>query len=739
MSKVAPLHERIPVKNNLSRAIQLLNFLLLLCLLTYRFLHLGNNGPAWHLAFICESWFTFMFFLSMNTKWNPVEYRTYPQRLLQQFPELPLVDMFVTTADSTLEPPIITVNTVLSLLSVDYPAHKLACYVSDDGASAVTFYSLVQALEFSKLWVPFCKKYNVRVRAPSAYFSTEPHAPERNSSHFFDEWRETKEKYEALHRKIEMAADNLVNLLGNEDYAVFSKIEHGNQPSIIKVIWENTDDHLEAIPHLVYVAREKRPKWPHHYKAGAMNVLTRVSGAMTNAPFMLNVDCDMYVNDPQVILHAMCLLLGTQSERESGFVQTPQFFYGTLKDDPFGNQFVVGQKIIVHGLAGLQGPAYGGTGCVHRRKIIYGQTPEAGLMSDKLNEESLQRKVGNSKQFAASVARLLCGGNEETNHLRAISSNVEAAIEVASCSYEFNTCWGDEVGWVYGSATEDVLTGIKIHSMGWRSTYLTLDPPAFLGCAPPGGPAALVQMKRWTTGLLEIIFTKYGPVLAVLTKKLELRQSLAYFSFLLWAPRSVPEMCYSLLPAYCLLSNNAFLPRITEPAMVIPAGIFVVNQLNGLSEFISCRQSVRAWWNTQRMTRIISATSGLFGILSVFLKLLRLSETIFEVTPKTSSTEDSGTKAGSGWFKFDSSPIFVPGLGLLFIHMVAFSVGLWRLSPFYGWEGIGVGEMVCSAWLMLCFLPFLKGLFRKGSYGIPWSVIMKASVLALLFIKFCLN
>ncbi|RVW38922.1 Cellulose synthase-like protein B4 [Vitis vinifera] len=40
--------------------------------------------------------------------------------------ELPPVDMFVTTADPTLEPPIITVNTVLSLLAVDYPANKLA-------------------------------------------------------------------------------------------------------------------------------------------------------------------------------------------------------------------------------------------------------------------------------------------------------------------------------------------------------------------------------------------------------------------------------------------------------------------------------------------------------------------------------------------------------------------------------------------------------------------------------------
>lgn len=36
-----------------------------------------------------------------------------------------------------------------------------------------------------------------------------------------------------------------------------------------QVILENTD----GLPHLVYVSREKRPEYPHDYKAGAMNVL----------------------------------------------------------------------------------------------------------------------------------------------------------------------------------------------------------------------------------------------------------------------------------------------------------------------------------------------------------------------------------------------------------------------------------------------------------------------------------
>jgi hypothetical protein len=99
----------------------------------------------------------------------------------------------VTTADPVLEPPIITVNTVLSLLALDYPANKLACYVSDDGCSPLTFYALVEASKFAKLWVPFCKKYNVQIRAPFRYFSDENLVSNKEESpEFYQDWLRMK-------------------------------------------------------------------------------------------------------------------------------------------------------------------------------------------------------------------------------------------------------------------------------------------------------------------------------------------------------------------------------------------------------------------------------------------------------------------------------------------------------------------------------------------------------------------
>ncbi|KAK1683169.1 hypothetical protein QYE76_044017 [Lolium multiflorum] len=301
-------------------------------------------------ALVYEAWFAFVWALNMNCKWSPVRFDTYPDNLLPE--ELPAMDMFVTTADPLLEPPLITVNTVLSLLALDYPdVGKLACYVSDDGCSPVTCYALREAAEFAAVWVPFCKRHGVGVRAPFMYFASAP--PEIGTGdEFMESWEFMKSEYEKLVTRIENADEGFI--LRDAEFAEFIDTERRNHPTIVKILWDNTKSRRtgQRFPNLVYVSREKNPKHYHNFKAGAMNVLTRVSAVMTNAPIMLNVDCDMFANNPQVALHAMCLLLGFDNEIESGFVQTPQKFYGALKDDPFGNQLEVGFKCAI--LCGLE-------------------------------------------------------------------------------------------------------------------------------------------------------------------------------------------------------------------------------------------------------------------------------------------------------------------------------------------------------------------------------------------------
>lgn len=122
-----------------------------------------------------------------------------------------------------------------------------------------------------------------------------------------------------------------------------------------------------------------------------------------------------------------------------------------------------------------------------------------------------------------------------------------------------------QCGWIYGSAVEDTLTGLTIHAKGWNSTLLTPEPPAFTGISPPSWcPGAMIHQKRAATGLLEIFFCKRNPIIATLTDKLQFRTCLAYLWFLVWGFHSIFELCYAVLPAYCLLTDSPFLPKVKE-------------------------------------------------------------------------------------------------------------------------------------------------------------------------------
>jgi len=106
--------------------------------------------------------------LTWSLIFNPIKYRYDREGEPSQ---LAAVDIFVSTVDPLKEPPLVTANTVLSILAVDYPVDKVSCYVSDDGAAMLTFEALSETSEFARKWVPFCKKYEIEPRAPEWYFA----------------------------------------------------------------------------------------------------------------------------------------------------------------------------------------------------------------------------------------------------------------------------------------------------------------------------------------------------------------------------------------------------------------------------------------------------------------------------------------------------------------------------------------------------------------------------------------
>jgi hypothetical protein len=84
----------------------------------------------------------------------------------------------------------------------------------------------------------------------------------------------------------------------------------------------------------------------------------RVSGIFTNAPFILNLDCDMYVNDGQALLQAMCFFMDRNSCTTSSpamaindstplaFVQFPQAFEWLDEADSGGGPKVALEVLI---------------------------------------------------------------------------------------------------------------------------------------------------------------------------------------------------------------------------------------------------------------------------------------------------------------------------------------------------------------------------------------------------------
>ena len=176
-----PLSRKVSIassKVNPYRMVIVVRLVVLAFFLRYRILHpVPDAIGLWLVSIICEIWFAISWILDQFPKWFPIDRETYLDRLTLRYERegepslLSAVDLFVSTVDPLKEPPLVTANTVLSILAVDYPVDKVSCYVSDDGASMLTFEALSETAEFARKWVPFCKKFSIEPRAPEFYFS----------------------------------------------------------------------------------------------------------------------------------------------------------------------------------------------------------------------------------------------------------------------------------------------------------------------------------------------------------------------------------------------------------------------------------------------------------------------------------------------------------------------------------------------------------------------------------------
>lgn len=752
----------------------------------------------WMTSVICEIWFALSWILDQFPKWNPINRETFTDRLSLRYErpgepcELAAVDFFVSTVDPLKEPPLVTANTVLSILAVDYPVEKVSCYVSDDGAAMLTFETMSETAEFARKWVPFCKNFNIEPRAPEFYFSLKvDYLKDKVQPNFVKERRAMKREYEeykvrinALVAKAQKTPDEGWIM---QDGTAWPGNNTRDHPGMIQVFLGHTGAHdVEGneLPRLVYVSREKRPGYQHHKKAGAMNALVRVSAVLTNAPYLLNLDCDHYVNNSKAVREAMCFMMDPEVGRNVCYVQFPQRFDGIDRSDRYANRNTVFFDINMKGLDGIQGPVYVGTGCCFNRQALYGYGPPAAARpkasrgclpslcccccccpksktidpkksapQEDLNaaifnlqemqsyddyerqllvsQRSFEKSFGQSSVFIASTLMDNGGVPESTNP----ASLIKEAIHVISCGYEEKTEWGKEVGWIYGSVTEDILTGFKMHCRGWRSIYCMPKRPAFKGSAPINLSDRLHQVLRWALGSIEILFSRHCPLwYGFGAGRLKWLERLAYTNTIVYPLTSLPLIAYCTLPAICLLTGEFIIPTLSNLASIYFMLLFISIIVTGVLELRWSGVSIEEWWRNEQFWVIGGVSAHFFAVFQGLLKVLAGIDTNFTVTAKASDDNEFGELYAFKW-----TTLLIPPTTLLVINLVGIVAGFSdALNNGYQSWGPLFGKLFFSVWVILHLYPFLKGLMgrqnRTPTIVVLWSILL-ASIFSLLWVK----
>ncbi|KAK7318829.1 hypothetical protein RJT34_03536 [Clitoria ternatea] len=750
--------------------------------------------PLWLTSIICEIWFAFSWVLDQFPKWCPVNRQTFIDNLSARFEregepnELAAVDFFVSTVDPLKEPPLITANTVLSILAVDYPVDKVSCYVSDDGAAMLTFESLVETADFARKWVPFCKKFSIEPRAPEFYFSQKiDYLKDKVQPSFVKERRAMKRDYEeykvrvnAMVSKAQKTPEEGWTMQDGTPWPGNNSRDH---PGMIQVFLGHTgarDIEGNELPRLVYVSREKRPGYQHHKKAGAENALVRVSAVLTNAPFILNLDCDHYVNNSKAVREAMCFLMDPEVGRDLCYVQFPQRFDGIDRSDRYANRNTVFFDVNMKGLDGIQGPVYVGTGCVFNRQALYGYSPPSMhnlpgsscccCSSTKKSTNGVSDVYRNAKreELNAAIYNLKEMDNYDENERSMLISQmsfektfglstvfiestlmenggvpesadpsmlIKEAIHVISCGYEEKTEWGKEIGWIYGSVTEDILSGFKMQCRGWRSVYCMPVRPAFKGSAPINLSDRLHQVLRWALGSIEIFFSRHCPLwYGFAGGHLKWLQRMAYINTIVYPFTSLPLIAYCTLPAICLLTGKFIIPTLSNVASVLFLGLFLSIIVTSVLELRWSGVSIEDLWRNEQFWVIGGVSAHLFAVFQGLLKTLAGVDTNFTVTAKAAEDTEFGELYIVKW-----TTLLIPPTTLIVINMVGVVAGFSdALNGGYESWGPLFGKVFFAFWVIFHLYPFLKGLMgrqnRTPTIVVLWSVLL-ASVFSLIWVK----
>ncbi|XP_020102828.1 probable cellulose synthase A catalytic subunit 8 [UDP-forming] isoform X2 [Ananas comosus] len=783
-----PLSRKVPVpssKISPYRVAVIFRLVALAFFFRYRLLYpVSDAHGLWLTSVICEAWFSFSWLLEQLPKWKPIKRETYTQRLSFRYnlpgepSEVASIDVFIGTVDPMKEPPLVTSNTVLSILAIDYPVEKVTCYVSDDGGSMLTLETLRETCQFARTWVPFCKKFNIEPRAPEYYFSQKVDYLKHNIfPSFVTERRTMKRQYEEFKVQINGLVEKFQNTPRDcwimTDGNPWPGTDSQNHPGILQILLGHNvpNDAEEELPQLVYISREKRSGFHDNKMAGAMNSLLRVSALLTNGAYILNLNCNHYVNNSKAFLEAMCFMMDPNIKEKACFVQFPQRFNGGDASDS-SNHSTVFYDVNLKGLDGIQGPFFVGTGCFFNRKALYGYDPPMEPKSSILNwYKPVKDKLIDSNDHCASTVDLEANTTDNTepttpdikctslfqglkqyfgqsptliasiivkNATLSMSAAPEdllkEAITVMSCDYEENTAWGRKIGWIYGSLTSDILTSLKMHVRGWRSIYCTPHRPAFIGTARVNLSDRLTQLLQWALGSMEILFSRHCPIWYAYGSRLKWLERIAYINATIYPLTSIPLVIYCTVPAICLITGKFIIPPISDIRSIWLAVLLISVFTTGLLELRWSGVGTEEWWRSQQFWVIGGVSSHLFAIIYAPVKILLGRKANLTVLTGKFTVDDLKELYALRW----TSLLVVPTT-IIIINLWAMISGISSaINNEHGSWSLMFIKLFFSFTVIFHLYPFLKGLLvhqqKVPTIVVIWSLLL-ATIFSMLWVR----
>ncbi|XP_052483980.1 cellulose synthase-like protein G2 [Gossypium raimondii] len=686
----------------------------------------------WLLLFISELLLSFIWFLGRAYIWRPVYRTVFPERLPND-DKLPAIDVFICTTGPDKEPTIGVMNTLLSAMALDYPPDKLHVYLSDDGGYAITLHAMRESWSFARWWLPFCRRFGIKTRCPEAYFSrTENHdSDSKNPDNFMVEREKIKEQYVLFKERVRRAGEESKF----KDKGVYTATDH---PSCIEVMEENSkegllEDQIIEMPLLVYVSREKSTSQFHHFKAGAVNVLLRVSAMLSNSPYILMLDCDMYCSDPTSARQAMCFHFDPEMSPSLAFVQFPQAFRDISENDIYDSEVRSAYTILWPGLDGLKGPVLSGTNFYIKREALCCHS-----IKKDIDLRELKDSFGPSNEFIKSLRQDYKKPNLNDNG-EASNMLLEEAKVLASCSYEDHTKWGKEVGFLYDSVAEDFLTGFVMQCKGWISAYVapsSSSRPQFLGTSTTNLNDLLTQGTRWGSGLVDVALSRFSPLFYG-SSRTSFLHSMGYAELSLFPLLyCLPLWCFATIPPLYLLNGIPLYPEVSDPYFSIFLFIFLSSLSKHLHEVVVTGRPIRKWINEQRIWMIKSVTCHLYGSLDAILKKFDLRKASFLTTNKVTDNEQITLYRG-GKFDFRTSTIFVaPLVTVMLVNLASIVGGVYRIM-FMGtdWRKM-FGQVLLSFYIIVMNYVVIEGMvLRKDKGRIPLYVNVLSIVFSLIFLS----